>query len=180
LNVVFVRASLRGFRRHPRSGVRLAVLAALVMFLLFRTRPEVDPRVVGLVALGLAALCLFIPTAIHEAHGRWQLRPACWEDEGQWRLAISPRWAEPASCECVVADPLGRSWVHDLEQHTGRIVLRFPEGFRRADEVHADPAPSTGRHLVRWTVKQAGNTFDATSEFAVGSASGLTRGERGG
>jgi len=163
--VVFLRASLQGFRRHPRSGVRLSVLAVLVVYLLFRTRPGADPGTVGLIAVVLAGLCLFVPAAIHEAHGRWQLRPACWEDGGQWWLAISPRWAEPASCECVVTDRFGRSWIHDFGQQAGRIASRFPQGFTQVDGAEVGEVRPEGRHLARWTARQAGNSFEASAEF---------------
>jgi hypothetical protein len=163
--MVFLRACARGFRDRPRSGVWLAVLTALVVFILSRSVPGAEIAVVGVVAALLAALALFVPSAIHEAHGRWQLRPRCWERDGQWWLEIDPRWGERVSGRCVVSDEGNGAEVSGFERIGDRVSLRFPQDFEDVGERGAGSARPRGRRLVRWTVRQAGNTFEATVAF---------------
>jgi len=163
--VAFVTACLRGFRDRPRSGVWLALLTALVVFILSRSIPSADLAAVAVAALLLAATALFVPSAIHEAHGRWQLRPRCSERDGQWWLEIDPRWGEGLSGRCVVSDGGTGSNASGFQRTGDRVSLRFPQDFEGAGEGSDGGVQPRGRFLVRWTVRQAGNTFDATTSF---------------
>lgn len=156
---------MRGFRERPRSGVGLAVIAALLTLLLSRSRPEVSAEAVGLIAIVLVGLSLIVPSIIHEAHGRWQLRPVCWMQDGRWCLEINPRWNDRISCRCVVTDESGHSASHEWGQLGGRAAVKFPDHFKQVQSMKAVTLQPRGRYLVRWNVRQAGNTFEASSEF---------------
>jgi hypothetical protein len=155
--MVFLQACVRGFRERPRSGVWLSTIVAVVVLLLSRSWPGAGVSVVAIVALAAIAV-MFMPSAIHEAHGRWQLRPRCSQRDGQWLVEIDPRWSERFGGSCVVTDGLGGSAVSEFRDAGDRTSLRFPQDF-------ADVAPSRGRIVVRWRVRQAGNTFDASTSF---------------
>jgi hypothetical protein len=163
--MTFLLACARWFRHRPRSGVLLALVTAVVVLLLSRSWPRADPAVVGAIAVLSATLAMILPAAIHEAHGRWLLRPRCWEQDGQWWVEIDPRWTESFRATCVVTDELGGSALNRFAQPGGRAPLRFPEHFEGVEGMKAGSAQPRGRYIVHWTVKQAGNTFDASGAF---------------
>jgi hypothetical protein len=119
---------------------------------------------VGLVAIVAAGIGLFVPSIIHEAHGRWQLRPRCWEEDRGWVLEIDTRWSESFSCTCTVTDEFGHSASHEFSQLGGPAVVRFPKQFK-VEDMEAGSVLPRGRYVVRWIVRQAGNTFEASSTF---------------
>jgi hypothetical protein len=162
---VFLRASLHGLRERPRRGLGVALFAALWAVILTSLWPNAGAAGVGLAAIVAAGIGLFVPSAIHEASGRWQLRPKCWEKDGEWFLEINTRWPERFSCTCTVSDGFRRSAVHEFGQLGGRAALRFPTNFEHAEGMNAGSDQPRGPYVVRWIVRQAGNTFEASSEF---------------
>ena len=120
----------------------------------------------ALVVVLLVYLALLIPSAVREAYGRWQLRPGCWEEEGQHWVEIRPRWSERFRCRCVVTDGSNHTAFTEFSQPLkGRAPLRFPEHFEQVETMKAGTAQPSGSYKVRWEVKQAGQTFHASTEF---------------
>ena len=162
---VFLRACLRGLRERPRSGLGVALFAALWAALLSSLWPNVSAPSVGLVAILAAGVGVFVPSAIHEAYGRWQLRPTCWERDGGWVLGIDTRWPEPFHCKCIVTDEFRHSAFHEFSQLGGRAAIGFPKQFEQVASMKAGSVQPRGLYVVQWIVRQAGNTIEASSEF---------------
>jgi len=144
-------------------------LAIFVAFLAWvvATRPGTSTGLIfALAVVLLIGAALLMPSAVHEGYGRWQLRPVCWEEGGMHWVEIRPRWSERFSCRCVVTDERDQeAFTEFSEPLSGRAPLRFPEHFRLVAGMKAGTAQPQGSYTVRWEVKQAGQTFHASTRF---------------
>jgi hypothetical protein len=164
--MVFLTACLRGLRERPGSGVRSALIAAFVGLVVSRLWLRMDLAGAGFVVALAAAIGLIVPAGIHEASGRWQLRPRCWEQGDGWMIGITARWQESFTGTCTVSDGSGFSAFQEVSQRGGApTVLRFPDQFEHTEGVDLGPVQPRGRYLVRWKVRQAGNDFEANVVF---------------